>query len=718
MKKFILGCLLIYSVLDFKAQGAEDKYELFYTRVEKAVQLAVQNLSDGCDPYGFSLLIKTSLTDENGGGAYMFSFDRDRVRQIVEDEAIKKLKFDIFDMEAQVEVAPGRAGIYYLHAGLAPPDAPQTGHEVFSDNFNLQIGSSTSGFQQIVVQVGAVFIVSKPNDGSINGSIYYVDAEGNSKPWNAAVFPGTSKAKVRYRRLGPGDDRTNSGFKEPESDWKFIGNPSYPEFLIDNRDPGHYYPSVKMRGCLQRYEDLEKDKDLEAIVKLTKSSVDWNDLHTINGVSTPTANLKAEEVKEKTIYTKYSTANTVKGKVLDASNKPVKGKKTIVLEPKDWEIPGKKPSEVITLDENFEFPEMVESGVYYLYVKGQPKKEIVEVCNCREKGEDANHTYTRNIGGSAELYVTVETIYTKTEDLDAQTAGSFGSSGTGKVEQVAKTKIVYHISQVELVDVSGGVTIAKSIGDYPIDSYSSTNGKLQIPRITNEGWKDETDSWKENDAPQAAFPRIYELNPVEQSGYQMNDQLSIIPLFDDPYTEQHQDLSGIKDEGAKKMVKTMEDLANALGPVADAAKDNVEEGIYIGKEKPSTFTFKQLYNVAKGTGQISLKDKTVQRIEAQVKGIQDMGVENSAGFEKMTEYYSPGSDIQKDLAGAGKLVNGGFNNFVMTNSYNRPVTTTVTRLITIRKATETEVEESKAPHSEELVREIPEEFLKEIRIIY
>jgi hypothetical protein len=722
MKKYFIIYLLIYSVLGLRAQDAGDKHELFYTHVDKAIQLAVENLSEGCDPYGFSMLIKTSLTEENGGGAYMFTFNRPRVQQMVVDKVIGKLKFDIFDMEARVEVAPGRAGTYYLHAGLAPPEAPQTGYEIFSDNFNLKIGSTSSGFQQIAVQVGAVFIASLPNEGSVSGSIFYVDANDATQPWNLEAFKGSPKAKMRYRRLGPGDDRTNSGYKEPETDWKFIRPYSSPQFLIDKRDPGHYYPSVKLHGCLQRYEELEKDKELEAIVKLTKTNPDWNDLHIVNGVSVPTANLKADDVKGKNIYTKFSTGNTVKGIVLDANNRPVLAKKKVILEPRGWSIPGAKPDDefVFTNPANGEyiFKENVPSGVYDVYVFGQPKKDTVAVCNCRERGENANYTYIKNIGGSPDLFFTIETNLTHTDDLEELSIGDYGGSGIGQVKTTTTSKIVYHISMAELIGNNGEKNVLKGIDEYPVESANKvTSFKSQVPQITDDGWKTEVETeFDKNNLHYGSLPVLSESQIKEGEPFLPTDKFFIKPLFKSAYKKRDLDLSEIQDQGAKDMLKSLNDMANTLGPATDKMSKEMD-GKYLDTIRAKTFTFGDLLSITQGKKQLALSDKMVQKIEPTVKeGFLAMPDETAQGMKEMQQFWPSG--MSKDMEKMSKMGNGGIGNFAMTSNYNRPVTTTIERKFTIRKSTDSEIRETQPKETSEMFREIPREFYKEIRIIY
>jgi len=65
---------------------------------------------------------------------------------------------------------------------------------------------------------------------------------------------------------------------------------------------------------------------------------------------------------------------------------------------------------------------------------------------------------------------------------------------------------------------------------------------------------------------------------------------------------------------------------------------------------------------------------------------------------------------------------GGFSNYVMTNNYNRPTTTTITRTITLRKATDAELREANVKYAAEILEEAtmgyPDGLIKSIKINY
>ena len=261
MKKILPAFLLLFYVFTLSAQESLLSDDAIYRHIDKSVTDAVAKLTDKCDPYGFTLTIKISRTGSEGNAMVMYPIDKSRIEPIIEREVLSRLRFGTFDLDEPIRVAPVNKGIFYMMAGLTPSTAPEIGYEVFSNDLTVKISSSESGFQELVVQVAAVFLTSMPKDGAVLGEVYYKNEEGADVKWKSAAFPTSpaeQNAKVRYRRLGPGDDRTNSGTEEPPTDWRPVCNTSQSDFQIIDRTPGHYFPSVKLRGCTQRYEYIQE----------------------------------------------------------------------------------------------------------------------------------------------------------------------------------------------------------------------------------------------------------------------------------------------------------------------------------------------------------------------------------------------------------------------------------------------------------------------------
>lgn len=696
MNKTLLIVVFCFSILTIQAQIQDDE---IYDFVESTIQNANGILID-CDPYGFALSVKVSF-----GGSKLYSTDKGKIMDIVNKLVLRDQKFSRFNLEKDVKIAPSN-DIFYLTVGAAPEIAPEIGYDVTSNNRN--IGISINGKAEIaVVHVSATYMVNKPKDGSVLGQLKYSD--GGYKSWSTTVFPtlpDEQKAKVNYRRLGPGDDNANTG-EDKKEDWHRVGNTSQSDFQIQERNPGHYFPSVKFRNCVIRFENPEKDKDKEAIVK-AEGKVDWQ----------KKASTSASRETGKDIETYFSLHNIVKGHILDENNQPVRDKKqrTVRLESKGWWFADRTPEtsyyEIITYDDEFEF-EDVQSGVYYLYQKGQSQKAVVEVCNC----DEPDKTYFQNIGGKGESFITMETIYTKTDDLDAISYGEYGSSGTGQVKEVAKTKIVWQISDIEIQGTNGYSSFLKGIYDYPLESYNVTKVNYQVPELNMEKgkWDNIIDSWTNNQVPQKSFPYIHEINQDENTnrGFRLTDMFEIIPMFDDETQKKEIDLAGIQDEGMKNLLKSGMELFKAAKPLTKMVND-LEDGKYLTKEKARVFTFSELINVAKG-GTMTLNDKTVQKVEKQADSFLSLDKQTSDGMKKI------GKLGNVDFGQLSKA-QGGFDNFVMTNNYNRPTTTTITRTIVLRKATDDEIRQANVKFTAEIIDEAtkgyPDGMIKNIKINY
>ncbi len=699
MNKITLILMFCFSILSIQAQT---KDESIYEFIGTTIQKANDGLSPNSDPYGFALSVKVSF--EKGK---LYPLSKDGIMLKVNELVLGNQKFARFNLDKDVKIAPSN-DIFYLTVGAAPDIAPQVGYDVTSNNGYVDI-SIGGKYEKIAIQVSATYMVSKPNDGAILGQLKYND--GGYKSWSKNVFPTLpfeQKAHVNYRRLGPGDNNANSG-EDKKEDWHKLGNFSESDFQIQERTPGHYFPSVKFRNCVVRYENPEKDKDKEVIVK-AEGKVDWQ----------MKASASASKETGKDIETNFSLHNIVKGHILDENNQPVRDKKqrTVRLESKGWYFSDRTPetsySEVLTFDDEFEF-EDVQSGVYYLYLKGQPKQVVVEVCNC----DGPDHTYYQNIGGKGEYFITMETTYTKTDDLEALSYGEFGSSGTGQVKEVAKTKTVWQISDIELIGTNGSSSFLKGIYDYPLESQNITKVNYQVPELNLEKdcWENIVKSWTDpyHQVPPKSLPYIHQLKQDESTnrGFRLTDMFEIIPMFDDDSEKKEIDLSEIQDAGMKNLLKAGMEFAKAAKPLTELVND-MEDGKYLVKEKTKTFTLSELIGVAKG-GSMSLNDKVVQKVEKQADNFLSLDNQTADGMKKL------GKSGNVDFGQMSKA-RGGYDNFVMTNNYNRPTTTTIVRNITLRKATEAEIREANVKYAAEILEEvtmgIPDGFLKSIKINY
>ncbi len=696
MKKIILAILLCLFTHNVSADDSA-----IYEKIRIAIQNAGNGLHDA-DPYGFSLTVKVSF-----GGAKLYPLDKEKVMSIVNDEVLQNQLFSTFTMNKEIKIAPS-SDVIFITVGVSPDTTPEIGYDVSSENHNLKI-STGGNITLVAVQISAIYMVAPPRDGSILGDLKY---NGGEKDWSETVFPTLpheKKAGVNYRRLGPGNDEANTGYDKKE-DWHRVGNTRQSDFQIQDRSPGHYYPSVRFRGCTVRFEDIIQDKDKEVLVDV-EGSLSWDNVKSAH----------ASKETKKDIKTDFSLHNTVKGVILDASNRPIRdNKKRIVrLQSKEWWFSDREKSdsyyEDVTFDEKFIF-EDVASGVYDVFVLGQPKNTVVEVCNCNGKGVDA--TYECIIGGGSEYYFTLETDYSKVDNLESFSVGEYGNSGTGQVKEVAKTKVVWKISNIELVATKGGSEILKGIYDFPIESSYQNKVDYQVPEFSAEkdGFENVVKSWTEQGVPQKSVPYIFEINSEKNNNrnYLLTDVFSIIPMFDEPSAPTDVESYDIKDTELKSKFKKIQALVANLNPKLDKELE-MSDGKFLEKTKTRTFTLKELIDVANGTT-MSLTDKIVRHVDKQ---IDNFGKANDDG---VSMYKKLGKSGNVDLGQLGRISNGGLSNITLFDNYNRPHTSTTTRKMTLRKSTEAEIKEAKAKHNAEIIQEVTAGFfegmIKEIIIKY
>lgn len=704
MNRLMLSLIFYFTILAINAQINDNEISKIkdaeiYDFIESTIQNANSTLIN-CDPYGFALSVKVSF-----GGNKLYPTDKEKIMDKVNELVLENQKFSRFNLEKDVKIAPSN-DIFFMTVGAAPDMAPEIGYDVTSYSKSVKV-SINGNVEMAVVHISATYMVSKPNDGSVQGQLKYSD--GGYKSWSTHVFPTLpteQTAKVNYRRLGPGDSKANTGENKTE-DWHRVGITSQSDFQIQDRTPGHYFPSVKFRNCVIRYENPEKDKDKEAIVQ-AEGRVDWQ----------KKASASASKETGKDIETNFSLHNIVKGHILEENNQPVRDKKqrTVRLESKGWWFPNSTPetcySEMTTFDDVFEF-EDVPSGVYYLYLKGQPKKTVVEVCNC----DGPDKTYYQNIGGKGEYFITMETTYKRTVDLEAMYYGDYGSSGTGQIKEVAKTKTVWQISDIEIQGTNNYSMFIKGVYDYPLESHNTSKVNYQVPELSyeKEGWDNIIDEWTSNQGP--GYPYIHEINQDENTdrGFRLTDIFEITPMFDDDTQKKEIDLTGIQDGEMKNLLKSGMELAEASKPLVDDMK-NITDGKYLVKDKAKTFTLSELISVAKG-GSMSLSDKTVQRVEKQADNLGFVDKQTADGMKKLNEIVGDYGDFGKFTK-----LQGDIDNYVFTNNYNRPTTTTITRNITLRKATEAEIREANVKYAAQIMEEVtmgyPDGMIKNIKINY
>jgi hypothetical protein len=379
-----------------------------YAKIKEIVNLAGSSLSSDCDPYGFQVSIKMSKKED---GVASNVLDAATVQGYVSDMLIPH-KFSRFNLEKPLATYSS-AGFIYISAGLTPQNAKNETFAVYFQSYTLK-ENIDGQFRFYTVQVGAQFIIETPNNGGIAGDVYYVSKDGTETKLTDAAFKSSSnEKKVRYRRLGPGDEAANSGEPDNNEGWKPLqGNQS--NFEIVDLTPGHYFPSVKLNGCVQKLEDPDKNKDEEVIIK-TEGVFNWDNPTQGQTILKPDG-VNAKKVIDAEIHTKYSTGNTVEGFLLTEGQNPgkwrdhdyvqmedvqiLKTERKVWIEPHGWNSNSPIfPMSQQTKDGTYKF-ENIPSGVYLVYYDGQKGSgRVVEVCNCDEKNQpkQANMVYQQNM---------------------------------------------------------------------------------------------------------------------------------------------------------------------------------------------------------------------------------------------------------------------------------------------------------------------------------
>jgi len=413
--KYLTVCLLFLTGFSIASSAQQAQTEItldeVYDKISEIISAADQALTQDCDPYGFQLSIKVSSKE---GGVVSNVINQGAIIVMVEG-MLANHKFDRFNLEKPL-VPVNNNGFMYFSAGLTPQNAKNETYAVYSHTYTCK-EFADGKLSTYTIQIGAQFIVQTPNDGAISGDVYYVNSDNKlSLLTDRAFKSSTNEKKIKYRRLGPGDDTSNSGELDKEDiGWlPFLQNQS--NFQITSLTPGHYFPSVKINGCVQKFEDPAENEHEEAIIK-TVGVFNWDNPSKGQKLVRPNS-VKATKEEGVKIYTKFSTGNIVEGYILTPSesvekwkdsafvakedNQLLKGEQKVWIEPFGWGATSVFPRDTVAINGFYNFHN-IPSGVYKVYLDGQKENgKIVEVCNCTEekKPKEANMKYQQNLGTS------------------------------------------------------------------------------------------------------------------------------------------------------------------------------------------------------------------------------------------------------------------------------------------------------------------------------
>jgi len=400
--------------LPFRSLGQENiglfTIDDLYDKIDENIRDANTALTSDCDPFGFQITVKVVAKD---GNTFLNILNPSAIESSVES-MLSEHNFTRFDMEKDKKRFI-KDGFIYIGVGLTPLNAANESFAVYYNSYTYK--QNTDGnFRLYTVYVGAQFLVSKPDNGSITGDVFYINKDAKTALLVDRPFLSSgNEKKVTYRRLGPGSQDANSGEPENIKWFPFLGNQS--NFMITSLTPGHYFPWVKVNNCIQKFDNPDENTHEEVVIK-TEGEIKWDNptkgqklvkVDNVNGT-------KEEDIK---LYTTFSENNTIEGYLLTEGQSAGKWRdenylkredlqvlKTAVkifIEPYGWTSNSPRfPDEEMTLDGYFRFKD-VPSGVYLVYEENKKGSgKIVQVCNCDENGKpkQGNMLYQQNLGSS------------------------------------------------------------------------------------------------------------------------------------------------------------------------------------------------------------------------------------------------------------------------------------------------------------------------------
>lgn len=368
--------------------------EMIAERVVISIERLEKLLEDDCDPYGFFISVKVGVRKRGQESISLYDMDKDILLAEIYP-FMSRQKFDRFDFEMSPKMHL-ETGKFIFSCGLVSRNEAEDIREIdlYAERYSYQFVKDGERFD-LLVYTDVSIIMTKPDDGSILGDVYYYNEKGGKVLWDKQTWL-SKLPEVAYIRVGPGDDKANS--RKGHDRFESMGAVLNPyEITISHYfTPGHYLPIIKFRKCVQDYTDYTQFKDLEAIVKIT-NMVNWSDFkeHS-SGKVIPKTTMRSERAKAPNFYSYFSTGNIVEGNILDSKGKPIEGTLTVVLEPDFKPAPDNYTVESMP-GGKYKFEDVV-SGVYKLYLAtSKDKYEIVEVCNCPQKEEGPNHTYKQDL---------------------------------------------------------------------------------------------------------------------------------------------------------------------------------------------------------------------------------------------------------------------------------------------------------------------------------
>jgi hypothetical protein len=408
---FILSSLISNAQVEFDELTEDDFKQTEFSDIDSAVigryNKALVDLEESLrmkDPFGYYVGVKISQINMTTGKGEMYENHvwRNSVMQQTLDFS-KSQNFEKFGFDVRPDCVNDKPGIFVYTEGLAAElvsnNPIQYLHEVqYFTHFSRKDGVS----YKYIVQIAAIALVEKPDNGSIMTDVYYYDKDGGKQLWDLSF--GDVMPKIAYTRVGPGNDITNT-----KRDVNLVRSPDRGRVIIaDSFNPGYYMPVIKFRGCVQEFTDYDDYKDYSVVLRLEKNVLSWSNVRVFSdGTVVPQSNLRTEALRAGDLNSYYSKGNTIKITVRDPGTFDKMTGYTVVLKPK-YSPANFTTKELITEDGECVFEE-VESGIYEVYVNGQEKHgKQIEVCNCPQKNETYNNTHLETLFYYPNYTVTAE----------------------------------------------------------------------------------------------------------------------------------------------------------------------------------------------------------------------------------------------------------------------------------------------------------------------
>lgn len=385
----------------------------FYAQIDRIIQEADEAIPSDADPYGFHLSVRI-VSKYDGSISDIFS--PETVKQSV-NKVIDEHNFGRFDLENPIKYTVNEEKKYLsVQVGLTPLNAAD--EEIAFQYKNFKVTQKLEGKTVThTVNVVAHFIIEKPNDGEISGNVYYEGDKGQELLLDHPFWSSGNEKKIANQRYGPGNEDANSG-KPDKLEWKPFEPHNQSGYNFGDLTPGHYFPHVKINGCIHHYDKPEKDNEDEIIIK-TYGDLHWENDHS-NDKVIRFDKVKAERKEKVEIHTTFSSRNTVEGFLIAPNEDPDKWNKwrdepdefirkedtklqktkiKVYIEPYLWTSTKKFPLETEAKDGYYQFKDLP-SGVYWVYTENRKARgKIVEVCNCDKDGYEKrpNMIYQQNI---------------------------------------------------------------------------------------------------------------------------------------------------------------------------------------------------------------------------------------------------------------------------------------------------------------------------------